>query len=145
MSQIPDRLYIHKEDRKLYEKLDEEKMLKRTRKEQFIFAMVFGYYNKIKRHLETREGFFLTKDMRLEDEALINAIAINATDSVEILSNKEEVFKIAEEYAHAGIRLLYEKIKSTQFGSFEKQFEKEIVEIYQNLDLGDDIENDSIS
>ena len=144
MSQIPDRLYIHKEDRKLYEMLDEEGLLKRTRKEQFMFVMAFGYHNKIKRHLETREGLFLTKDMRLEDEALINAIAINDVDSVEILSNKEEVFKIAEEYAHAGIRLLYDKIKSTQFGSFEKQFEKKIVEIHQNLNLGEDIENDTI-
>lgn len=144
MSQTPDRLYIHKEDRKLYEMLDEEDLLKRTRKEQFMFVMAFGYNNKIKRHLETREGLFLTKDMRLEDEALINAIAINDADSIEILSNKEEVFKIAEEYAHAGIRLLYDKIKSTQFGSFEKQFEKEIVKIHQNLNLGDDIENDSI-
>lgn len=151
MPQIPDRLHIDKEDRKLYDELDKENMLKfkdnggrRTRKEQFIFSMVIGYKNTIKRPLDTKDGFFNTRDMRLEDEALINAIAINDNNSVDVLANREEVFQIAEEYAHAGIRLLHDKIKSTQLGgSFDKQFEKELIDIYKELDLGENGEKDT--
>lgn len=139
MSNIPDRIDIEKGERDtLYDNIDIFK--NKSRKEQFIFAMAIGYKNKVKRKLETREGFFLIKDMRLDDEALINAIAINDTNSVEVLANKEDVFRIAEEYAHAGIKLLFDKIESTQFGSFEKQFEKELFDAYNELDLGEDCE-----
>lgn len=151
MPQIPDRLHIDKEDRKLYDELDKENMLKfkdkggrRTRKEQFIFSMVIGYKNKIKRPLDTKDGFFNTRDMRLEDEAIIDAIAINDNKSVDVLANREEVFQIAEEYAHAGIRLLYDRIKSTQLGgSFDKQFEKELIDIYKELYLGENSEKNT--
>jgi hypothetical protein len=139
MSNIPDRIDIEKGEREtLYDTIDIFK--NKSRKEQFLFAMAIGYKNKVKRKLETREGFFLIKDMRLEDEALINAIAINDSNSVEILANKEDVFRIAEEYAHAGIKLLFDKIESTQFGSFEKQFEKELFDAYNELDFGEDSE-----
>ena len=152
MPQIPDRLHIDKEDRKLYDELDKENMLKfkdkggrRTRKEQFFFAMVIGFKNKIKMGLETKEGFFNTRDMRIDDEALIDAIAINDNNSVDVLANREEVFQIAEEYAHAGIKLLHNKINSTQLGSFDKQFEKEILDIYKDLDLGENGETNTLS
>lgn len=134
MPKIPDRLYIDKDDRQLYEKLEEEEMFNgRTRKEEFLFTMAIGFKNKIKRPLDKNEGFFLTKDLRPEDETLINALAIWETNSVDVLSNKEEVFKIAEEYAHGGVRILHDSIGSTQFGSFSKQFEKTLHEIYEEL------------
>lgn len=133
MSNIPDRLYIDKDDRPLYEKLEEEEMFKRTRKEQFLFAMAIGFKNKLKRPIDKSEGFFLTKDLRPEDETLINALAIWEANSVEVLSNKEEVFKIAEAYAHGGIKILYGKIDTTQFGSFSKHFEKELHEIFDKI------------
>ncbi|VVB86457.1 Uncharacterised protein [uncultured archaeon] len=136
MSNIPDRINVEKGERdNLYDKI--ELFKGKSRKEQFLFAMAIGFKNKVKRRLETTDGFFLIKDMRLEDEVLINAIAINDFNSVEVLSNKEDVFKIAEEYAHAGIKLLYDKMKSTQFGSFEKQFEKDIIDAYKELNLGE--------
>jgi dnd system-associated protein 4 len=134
MQKIPDRFYIDKDDRKLYEKIEEEDMFKgRARKEEFLFAMAIGFKNKIHRPLNKRENFFLTKDLKPEDETLINALAIKKHNSVEVLSNKEGVFKIAEEYAHGGIKILSDEIESTQFGSFSKQFEKMLHEIYEEL------------
>ncbi len=152
MAKIPDRLNIDKTDRELYDALDSEEMLKfkdkggnRTRKEQFLFAMAIGFKNKSKRPLETKEGFFLIKDMRPDEEALINSVAIADTDSLEVLSKKEDSFKIAEEYAHAGIKLLFDKIQSIQLGSFDKHFEKELLELYSELDLGENGEKDTYS
>jgi hypothetical protein len=142
MATMPDRINIDKTDRGLYKKLDGEEFLKfkdsggkRTRKEQFFFAMAIGFKNNIKRPLNTKEGFFLIKDLLPTDETLINAVAINDYDSVETLANKGEVFKIAEEYAHAGIRLLVDKIEFTEFGKFEKKLEQEIFEIYNKIGL----------
>jgi len=138
MQDIPDRIFIDKKDRDLFNKLDQEDMLKfkggrRTRKEQFLFAMAIGFKNDICYPLETKEGWFNTRDLQPEDEALINAIAVHKAGSVEILSHRAEVYKIAEEYAHGGIKILCDKIKSTALGTFDKMLEKELHEIHKNL------------
>lgn len=134
MGRIPDRLHIDVNDRKLYEKIEEQEMFRgRTRKEQFLFAMALGVRNEVAVPFKTKEGFFLTKDLRPEDEALINAVILWSKDSVDILSDKEKVYKIAEEYAHAGIRLLVDKIESVEFGSFWKQFEKDLYEMHEKF------------
>ena len=137
MSEMPDRLNIDKKDRELYKILDLEEIVKfkdnggtRTRREQFIFAMAYGFNNGVKRPLNTTEGFVLEKDLHKEDYALLDAIAIYDTDSVEVLADRKAVFKIAEEYAHAGIMLLSDKIKSSQLGLYEKELEKALFEIF---------------
>lgn len=133
---MADRLHIDVNDRELYDKIEEQEMFKgRTRKEQFLFAMALGVRNDITIPLRTREGFFLAKDLRPEDEALINAVVLWHEGSVDILSDKEKAYKIAEEYAHAGIKLLVDKIESVEFGSFWKQFEKELYETYEKFSL----------
>lgn len=138
MQDIPDRIYVDKKDRNLFNKLDQEDMLKfkgggRTRKEQFLFAMAIGFKNDICYALETKEALFNARDLQPEDEALINAIAINKAGSVEILSQRAEVYRIVEEYAHGGIKILCYKIKSTPLGTFDKMLEKELHEIHKNL------------
>ena len=134
---IPDRINIEKQDRELYKNLDSEEFLKfkdsggeRTRKEQFLLAMAIGFKNNTRIGLNNKDGFFLIKDLLPKDEALINAIAINDHNDVGILDNLSDVYKIAEEYAHAGIRILIGKIESIEFGKFEKIFEQEIYEKY---------------
>jgi len=143
MPKIPDRINIDRKDKELYnEGLDpinwlkfRERGGKRTRKEQFLFAMAVGFKNRVRRPLETKEGFFLIKDLQPEDEALLNALAM-FEKGVEILSNKEEVFKIAEEYAHAGIKILVDEIKSSPFGSVDKKFEKELFDLFERIEQG---------
>ena len=131
MPRIPDRINIDKNDRELYNKL-EEVFQGKTRKEQFLFAMAFGFKNDVRRPLKTKEGFFLIKDLRPEDEALLNALAMFRSGP-EILSNKEEAFRMAEEYAHAGVKILADEIKSSSFGSFAKKFEKELFELFEKI------------
>lgn len=136
MEKAPDRLYIDESTRDLYEKIKDESIFKgKNRKEQFLFAMAVGFINKIKVPIKKTEGLFLVKDLKSEDEALINAIAIYDKASIDVLSDKVQVYRIAEEYANGGIRILAEKVDSTQFGAFEKVLEKELFEMYKNITL----------
>jgi hypothetical protein len=137
MTSIPDRLWIEESDRELYVKIEEETDLfeKKTRKEQFIFAMSYGFYNKTRIPLNKRNDLFLAKDLKHEDEGLINAIAVSEMGCLEIISDKNTTYSIAEEYAHAGIRLLYEKIDSTEFGTFWKHLEKDLAESFKSIDF----------
>jgi len=135
MASVPDRLYIDFNDRDLYEKVSAKLGLfkGKNRKEQFLFAMAFGFANETRIPLKTRENFFLRKDMKMEDETLVNAVALYHEDDVDLLSDKNQVYRVAEEYAHAGIKLLADRIASVEFGSFWKQFEKELCEAHEKL------------
>jgi hypothetical protein len=135
MSKGPDRFYVDLNDRKLYEKIENEQVFSdKTRKEQFMFAMATGFRNGVKRPIETREGFFLAKDLRSEDEALMYALALFDHDSPEVLLDRKEVFQIAEQYAHAGIRLLADKVESVEFGSFDKIYERELKTLLDEIE-----------
>lgn len=130
MPKARDRLFVDKKDLELYKRSKSEDMFRdKDNKDLFILAMAYGYKNNVKRALEAREGYVRTEYLKAEDLALINGLAIS-TESVETLSTPERVFQLAEEYAHAGIRLLVDKIESGSFGSFEKKFEKELHQMY---------------
>jgi len=139
----PDRLYIDKEDRKLYERLEREKLFsKQSRREQFLLAMSVGFRNDLTLPLEKRDGFFLAKDLRLEDEALMKAVALHKSE-LSVLEDRASVFRLAEEYAHAGIRLLVNDIESTSMGSFDKAFELQTHSLLERSGLGENsIEED---
>jgi hypothetical protein len=131
MSTIPDRLYIDSGDRELYQKLASECAVfdGKNNKEQFLFAMAVGFHYGTRASVDKREGFFLRKDLKPEDEALLASLAVFVSESADILSDDGTAFKVAEEYAHGGIAVLLDKIRGTQFGTFSKQFEGEISEL----------------
>lgn len=135
MSNIPDRFYISDDCRNYYNELDNEKFFKgRTRKEQFLYVMGLGFKNNYNLPIGgKKDGIFFTKDLRIEDEALISAVGVASTGDVNILADKARLFKIAEEYANGGIRLLIDKINQSSFGSFEKQLEKDLVDLYNRI------------
>ncbi len=128
MAKIQDRIYVDKRDRKLYDEIEFFKS--RSRKEQFLLAMSYGFKNNISKKIDKQEGFFLIKDMRPEDEALIYSVALKHYGKIEVLANKNEIYQIAEEYARAGIKLLHDEVISSEFGSFDIKLEKELSKIY---------------
>ena len=136
MAVATDRLFVDEKDRELYDRLETSDIFEgKTRKEQFLFALAVGFSRGIKRPIQKREGFFLAKDMRPDDEALFSAVAATDADSVQVLPDRAKVFRIAEEYAHAGIRILADEIDSTQYGTFEKHLEKQLHDMYDRIGL----------
>lgn len=135
---MQDRLNIDKKDRALYEFLDKEDMFKgKTRKEQFFFVMAVGFRHEAKVPLDSKDGLFLIKDMKPEDESLMNAMAIAASGSENCLLNKDEIYQMAEQYAHGGIKILTDKIESIEFATYWKRFEVDLHQMIRDSDLGD--------
>jgi hypothetical protein len=134
----PDRINVEKKDRNLYDKLKEEDVFKDvSRKEQFLIAMAYGFRSGTKKALgRPKDGFFLAKDMNAEDEALLAAVALHDQNDPDILVDKRKVYEIAEEYAHAGIRILHSKLEGAQYGSLSKRLERDMVEAYEGLFCG---------
>ncbi len=126
----PDRLYMDRDsDKRLYDRLDNESLLKADRKEQFLLAMAFGFRHGSRIPLRAREGLFLTQVMHPEDEALLDALAVHASDGdLTVLADRGKVYGIAEEYAHGGLRLICDWLGSVQMGSANGQLELELHE-----------------
>ncbi len=137
MAKDRDRLFMDKDDRKLYEKLEtEELFLNKSKREHFLYAMAIGFKNNVRFPLESKDGLFHTTDLRPEDESLIKALALITTDNnFEILSNKDEMFTIAEEYARGGIRLIIDKIESMPLGSYELHCEKNLFDTFNEFNI----------
>jgi hypothetical protein len=134
MSKVPDRLYINKNDRDLYNKLIEEKMFNgRSNKELFLFAMAIGVKNGVPIDTDFNEGFIRAEYLNPEDEALLNAVALWHKGNPEVLTDKSEVYRIAQKYAHGGLRLLVDWIENTQYGTYEKHLEKILLDKYDEI------------
>lgn len=136
MVKSPDTFDFDRSDRKLYkdDALASEIFTGMQNRDMFLLAMAFGFRKKVRRPLETREHFFQARDLRPEDEVLVDSVAIHDTGSAEVLSDRKAVFKIAEEYAHAGIRLLHDTATSGQPGSFIKKLEYDLFSLLGELD-----------
>lgn len=133
MAKIPDRLDIDKEDKRFYDYLTQEIFVGKERKEQFLFAMAVGFKNEIRRPINSKEGFFRTEYLNPEEKTLLNSVAMYHSGSVEVLHDLEEVYKIAEEFAHAGIRIIYDEATSGQPGSIFKKYELLLKESFDSI------------
>lgn len=125
---VPDRLNIDKDDRELYNEIQIFK--NKENKEKFLFAMAYGFINKVKYPIKKKDGFILNSYLRPEDEALLYSLAVTATDSVNILLDLQKIYEIAEEYARGGLKLLHdESLSSQRNGSLTIKLEKDLFEI----------------
>ena len=102
-----DRVYC--DNLKEYQILREETSFfqKGGNPEIFIMAMALGFKKGIKTPLKKgKEGVVRLTYFKEENISMIKAVAIIDTKSVEVLSDKEKIYSIAEEYANTGIKLL---------------------------------------
>jgi hypothetical protein len=135
-SKLPDRFYVDKKDISLYEKLKAETFFKKKdNKDLFLMAMAYGHKAKSRQKLSTREGYFRAEYLKSRDWALINAICLSL-EGIDTLSDGERMFLIAEECAHGGIQLLIGELEAIQYGSYDKHFEKKILDMVGELKLG---------
>ena len=138
MASTIDRLYVDENgDKKIYDSLkDDEPFFKNnsSNKELFLFAMAIGFQSQNRLPFSgKRLGYFLEKDLKYDDYVLLNSIAIAETQSLDVLMDKEKIFKIAEEYAHGGLKILSEEIGPGQYGTFSKNFELRLDQIIEKM------------
>ena len=122
---VPDRLYIEEKDREeCYDLLRKQKAFEdKENLDMFMTAMIIGYSNKSRLPIKKRENFILTKYLSEDQLYVIYAIAIDETGDLSILLDKKETYKIAEEYANSGVRMLKDMVMGEDPGSFVQKLE----------------------
>lgn len=103
------------------------------RMDQFVVAMSIGYNLGSKTPLNGTKSLILESSISEDNLALLNIVAIADTGDVKIISNKKQVFKIAEQYANTGIKYLQNMEKGTQYGEASDNFEEIVNSAYEDL------------
>ncbi|MDR2700041.1 MAG: hypothetical protein LBC12_04425 [Nitrososphaerota archaeon] len=131
----PDRLYIEKKDREDWDRLkdSDSQFAGVDNKDIFLAAMVTGYFEKVEFELKTKDGYFFAHNLKSSEAALVKAIAVSKTGSLDVLLDTEKVYEIAERYATGGLKILKEKIFSGEYGSYSKKLEAELLRQYAKI------------
>ena len=103
------------------------------RMDQFVVAMALGYKLGSKTPLKGTKSLILESSISKENLALLNIVAIADTGDVKVISDKKQVFKIAEQYANTGIKYMQNIEKSSQYGDASDEFEEIINSTYEDL------------
>ena len=101
--------------------------------DQFLVAMALGYNLGSKTPLKGTKSLILESSISDDNLDLLNIVAIADTGDVKIISDKKQVFKIAEQYANTGIKYMQNIEKSSQFGESCDKFEEIVNSVYEDL------------
>lgn len=131
-----DRVYIDKEDKEKYDRLQEISFFQgRTNSQLFLFAICYALKNGGGKHpLKNKLGYFRLESTKDEEILLIKTLAMYDSDNVEVLTDDKQIYSIAEEYANFGIKILSDTYESTQYGSFHKTIEKDIHDLLSKIE-----------
>lgn len=145
-SKAPDRIYTTKKVRDIIAKIDETHFMgldtnNITRSELFLFAMALGA-ETIPTKLDSLNsgGLVLEKSIDSRTKALMYALYIdhlNEKDNLDAITNKNDVYNTAQEYANTGFEILEEYMKKGKvedliwelMSELDAQYEK----IYQSI------------
>jgi hypothetical protein len=102
--------------------------------------MRIGFYNLEKREpISSKEGYIREEYLTEDNWHIIKSVAVNEKKSMEILENKNEMFTIAEEYANAGIKDLYEWYDGNEY-DFIEIIEEFLIGEYDYQRIGEEVE-----
>ncbi|MDV0442322.1 hypothetical protein [Methanorbis furvi] len=129
-----DRVYIDANDREKYNDKTGLGSLspffaQKSNSDLFLFAIAYALKNGLPRKpLASRDGYFRTDYLKEVDEVLLKSLAVYDKKSIDVLENEKEILQIAEEYANAGIKVLYKDLKNRS-GNYQLEIEEYLAEI----------------
>ena len=93
-----------------------------TMKDIMLLAIMIGFKNKTKLPIVKYGGEAIKEHIFKDDIAFLDIIAVLSTKDIKILldENKEEKYKLLEEYAEAGMNLFVKEVFIGQYTNIEK-------------------------
>jgi len=132
----PDRLYIEKNTRKIIKRIEDENLLNiknATNKEIFIWAMSLGYKAPLK--LESRDGWFLDKNLNISDKAIFYVCYSASHNDVNDFADKSKIYTYAEECANRGFRIINDYFESGSIETLDRRLLLELNDLYDKLEI----------
>ncbi|MBQ7928617.1 MAG: hypothetical protein IJ287_07765 [Methanobrevibacter sp.] len=132
-----NRLYIDPETNRYYLEIKRRfNVLQLSNSDLFSLALAVGRYYNVKTPLNKKKAFIRFETISSELLAMIDLLAINeyGVNNQEFFDTPIFGFDLAEEYANAGIKILFEKVYSSNQDFDEFLFET-IFDLYDDMDL----------
>lgn len=124
-----DRIYIEQDDREKYGDKSGLSVLSpffsdKENVDLFLFAIAYALKHGLpRRPLKSRYGYARTSYFKETEEMYLKCLAVYEKKSIDVLGDEKEILTIAEEYANAGIKLLYKEL-SENSGDYELEIEE---------------------
>lgn len=138
MSKItPKRFSVNKSDRKTYKKLRKLGPFKGQHNSCiFVVAVALGFF-KAKNGIELDDPDQFLHDYNLTEsqKSIIKAVAVYKENSLEVLADPDQVVKIANEYANAGLPIIESMVNKFD-PDFITSLEDEMVEYFDTEKMG---------
>jgi len=130
----PDRLYVEKSVYEEFNRLAQKDspLSSKQAKHIFMLAMALGFKNELRSRIETKKELVRLEYVHDNEKSVINALAVHE-EGLAVLLDKNRVYRIAEEYASGGIKLLNEMVFSKKGGSFIKKLESDLLQEYEEF------------
>jgi len=101
----------------------------------FMMTMALGFKRKSRVPLKKgKDGLSRLVDFKDYNITLIKSLALKETKDVNVLLNDEEIYKIAEEYANGGIKIIKNFVIGEDPGSYIKKLCTELLEISKKIE-----------
>ena len=134
----PDRVSIRDKDKEIYDELQKKDksspLLNKRNRVLYMLALITGFSEGEPIKLDKKKGYILLENLSDEDKVIIKAIAVSEEKDLSVLTDREKVYTIADEYAAAGIRLLKKKILGREYGSYIKELESELIKQIRRIE-----------
>ncbi len=129
-----DRVYC--DNLKDYQDLKKTPLFKKTNNAMmFMMTMALGFKRKSRVPLKKgKDGLSRLVDFKDYNITLIKSLALKETKDVNVLLNDEEIYKIAEEYANGGIKIIKNFVIGEDPGSYIKKLCTELLEISKKIE-----------
>ncbi|WP_419077445.1 hypothetical protein [Phascolarctobacterium faecium] len=141
-SKIPDRINTTKKVRELIQRIDDDKYFELqdnsiTRSELFLFAMAIGSETSPTELKNINSGgLVLEKSIDDKTKALMYALFIDKKindDNLDLITNKSEVYKLAQEYANTGFENIESYMENNKDIELVWELIKELDDKYDKL------------
>jgi len=130
------RLHIENNDLEFFQKSKILNIMEPSdRTEQFLIVMALGYNLGSKTKLVGKKALILEDSIKKDQLALMNIVAIDECDDIKMISNKKEVFNIAEQYANTGIKYLQKIENESQYDEEIAKFESIVNKAYNKIEF----------
>lgn len=117
----PDRIYIDVRVRDIIEKMKKLNYLDfDNNKDIFLYAMALGS-DMPTQIAGKKDGFFLNKDLNVENEAMIYSAVISELDNIEEITNKAMVYDVVQKMANTGFKIIEESLNNGSIENIEKR------------------------
>jgi dnd system-associated protein 4 len=134
----PNNLRYSKQDATKYKELTSDDLSPfqgMPYKDVLVYAAAYGFRNGLREPLEKPQPNIPFTALKDRDIWLLKAIAVAEEDSLSVLRNESDLYRVPEEYANGAIEELYREVLAGKPGDPLERMSQEVLDMINEDDI----------